>query len=103
MKKNADEIAKLLESDNESDNRSEKTIEGDAINQLIENKLDENMNSSMMVRKPIHLKTKISLGEIKMMYNSSFNYLYLMIYSRFCIDIEISTILPRRHYPGRRM
>ena len=44
MKKNADEIAKLLESDNESDNRSEKTIEGDAINQLIENELDENMN-----------------------------------------------------------
>ena len=78
-------------------------LEGDAINQLIENELDENMNSSMMVRKPIHLKTKISLGEIKMMYNSSFNYLYLMIYSRFCIDIEISTILPRRHYPGRRM
>ena len=58
MKKNSDEIAKLLESDNESDNRSEKTIEGDEINPVIENELDENMNLSMMVRKPIQLKTK---------------------------------------------
>lgn len=65
MKKNSDEIAKLLESDNESDNWSEKTIEGDEINPLIENELDENMNLSMMVRKPIQLKTTKSLGEIK--------------------------------------
>ena len=65
MKKNYDEIAKLLESDNESDNWSEKTIEGDEINPLIENELDENMNLSMMVRKPIQLKTTKSLGEIK--------------------------------------
>ena len=65
MKKNSDEIAKLLESDNESDNWSEKTIEGDEINPVIENELDENMNLSMMVRKPIQLKTTKSLGEIK--------------------------------------
>ena len=65
MKKNSYEIAKLLESDNESDNWSEKTIEGDEINPLIENELDENMNLSMMVRKPIQLKTTKSLGEIK--------------------------------------
>ena len=65
MKKNSDEIAKLLESDNESDNWFEKTIEGDEINPLIENELDENMNLSMMVRKPIQLKTTKSLGEIK--------------------------------------
>ena len=54
-----------MESDNESDNWSEKTIEGDEINPLIENELDENMNLSMMVRKPIQLKTTKSLGEIK--------------------------------------
>ena len=47
-----------MESDNESDNWSEKTIEGDEINPVIENELDENMNLSMMVRKPIQLKTK---------------------------------------------
>ena len=58
MKKNSDEIAKLLESDNESDNSSEKTTEGDEINPVIENELDENMNLSMMLRKPIQLKTK---------------------------------------------
>ena len=40
-------------------------IEGDEINPLIENELDENMNLSMMVRKPIQLKTTKSLGEIK--------------------------------------
>ena len=62
MKKNSDEIAKLLESDNESDNWSEKTIEGDEINPLIENELDENMNLSMMVRKPIHSFCFISNG-----------------------------------------
>lgn len=58
MKKNSDEIAKLLESDNESNNWSEKAIEGDEINPVIENELDENMNLSMMLRKPIQLKTK---------------------------------------------
>jgi hypothetical protein len=42
--KNSDEIAKLLKSDNESDHCSEKTMEVDEINTVIESKLDESIN-----------------------------------------------------------